>query len=642
MREYNVKPPAIEAADLQWRDGIPESRQFGDVYFSRDNGLEETRYVFLQQNGLPERFQALKDDDVFVVAETGFGTGLNFLATWQAWQQHRPPNNAILHFVSAERFPIAPEDLARALELWPELKPLADELLASYPPLFRGTHRLVLDEGGVRLTLFFGDVVDAWSTLTFQADAWFLDGFAPACNPEMWLDEGIRLIRRHSKAGTTIATFTAVGRIRRALQSQGFAMRKAPGFGRKRDMIVGHLPSGEAEPVQARIPGPIAIIGAGLAGSLLANNLAQRGVEVVLIDAGQRAGAGASGNLQGASYVKLGVDFNAQTELALTALNFAYQAYEPYRDSVWHPTGLLQLAWSEQESDRQTRFLDRNHYPESLLYPVDASTATDLTGVPCPSGGLWFPRSGWLAPQTLCQRLVDHPRIHQRFGVKVQRLTPCNGKWHIASDGGPDTIVESLVIAAGHLTPTLIPLQSSFRFKAIRGQVTHLPEGLLKAPGAVICGEKYLNPMAGNIAVTGATFDLHNSDPQPTGVSNQENLEKLRAMLPDAFNDHGESSATFEGRVGFRCTTHDYQPVVGPVKDMEGRSLDGVYLFTGLGSKGISYAPLLAEYLADRLLGHPEAIPGPLQKLLDPGRMIRAKTKDTRKNTELSFGEAVK
>ncbi|RBP28582.1 tRNA 5-methylaminomethyl-2-thiouridine biosynthesis bifunctional protein [Marinobacter pelagius] len=623
MTESTTRPPApaIEPADLAWRDGIPESARFGDVYFSRDNGLEETRYVFLNHNNLPDRFRDVPAQRAFVIAETGFGTGLNFLAAWQAWREHRPANGSVLHFISAERYPLTPGDLKRALDLWPELAPLAQELLAQYPPLVRGTHRLVLDEGRVRLTLYFGDVLEAWGALSFSADAWFLDGFAPALNPGMWLDQAMALIREHSRPGTTLATFTAVGRIRRALEDEGFEMRKTPGYGRKRDMIAGVL-TGTACSDSPVPSGTVAIIGAGIAGTLLARNLASRGVAVTLIDAEENAGAAASGNLQGAMYVKLGVEFNTQTELALSALTFSQRTYEPYRDAFWHPTGLLQLAWNPQEQDRQARFLERNQYPEELLYPVDAATASELTGTPVANGGLWFPHNGWLSPGSLCRELARHALIDCRFGTRVDRLMPCNGKWHLSSRDGADIIADSVVIAAGHQTAELIPLKGEYRFKAIRGQVTHLPGEAIRAPKAVICGQKYLNPCQDGLAVTGATFDLHSADPSVTHEANNENLEQLGAMLPGLFAENG-SNGDFGGRVGFRCTTHDYQPVAGMMADCNGHSLEGVYLLTGLGSKGLTYAPLLAEYVADQLTGQPACLPAPLAHSVRPDRMCR-------------------
>mgnify|MGYP003149937429 CR=1 FL=1 len=150
--------PSIATADIDWSNGAPRCRRFGDVYFCSENGLEETRHVFIDQNRLRERFSLLTAASPFVIAETGFGTGLNFLAAWQVWDETATPRNGCLHFVSAERHPMTHDDLARALTLWPELKVYADQLLEQYPAPTSGVHRLVLAGGRVRLTLFFGDV----------------------------------------------------------------------------------------------------------------------------------------------------------------------------------------------------------------------------------------------------------------------------------------------------------------------------------------------------------------------------------------------------------------------------------------------------------------------------------------------------
>jgi tRNA 5-methylaminomethyl-2-thiouridine biosynthesis bifunctional protein len=620
-------PPGIEPAELAWHDGVPESIRFGDVYFSRDNGLEETRYVFLQHNQLPERFAQIPEGGNFVIAENGFGTGLNFLAAWQAWQRHAPAHAATLHFVSVERFPLTHEDLARALAQWPELAALADELLLHYPPLVRGVHRLVLAGGQVRLTLFFGDITDAWQSLDFQADAWFLDGFAPSRNPDMWLENIINKIRAHSRPGTTLATFTSVGRIRRALMEAGFRMEKTAGYGRKRDMLKGVLVAENPAPIKTaptEQQESILIIGAGVAGCALARNLADRGYPVTLIDA-HGPGAAASGNAQGALYVKLGVEFNDQTELALTSLTFAQRFYHNWRDQHWHPTGLLQLAHNPQEADRQRRFLQRNDYPRSIFYPVTREQANALTGVPTESGGLWFPGSGWLEPANLCKELANHPLISTLFHSEVNNLRRLDGTWSISTENNRSITADRVVICSGHLSPELIPTKGRFRLKAIRGQVSHLPATALRGPTAVICGNRYLNPALGEFAVTGATFDLRDNNPLPTVESHNENIDELGSMLPAVFSDESDAlrGEELSGRVAFRCTTHDYQPVAGPVFDGESGDLDSLYLLTGLGSKGLTYAPLLAEYLADLLTGQPPCLPANLAKRLETRRLYQ-------------------
>ncbi|QSP94038.1 bifunctional tRNA (5-methylaminomethyl-2-thiouridine)(34)-methyltransferase MnmD/FAD-dependent 5-carboxymethylaminomethyl-2-thiouridine(34) oxidoreductase MnmC [Marinobacter salinisoli] len=622
----NTLLPAIESAELIWRDGVPESARFGDVYFSRDNGLEETRYVFLQHNGLPDRFRAVPHRGNFVIAESGFGTGLNFLAAWQAWRDSAPDHAATFHFVSVERFPLTAADLKKALALWPELSELANQLLDAYPPLVQGTHRLIFDGGRVRLTLYFGDVLEAWNLLNFHADAWFLDGFAPSLNPEMWLEEAISLIRKHSKPGTTLATFTAVGRIRRALIDAGFTMSKQPGFGRKRDMLAGLLP-GEAGRPGCHRQGAVAVIGAGIAGCLLARNLAERGLDVLLFDGAAEPASGASGNLQGASYVKLGVEFNDQTQLALSALLFSQHYYQPFTGRFWHPTGLLQLAWNPREADRQNRFIERNQYPADILRAVSRQEASTLTGLQTFSGGLWFPGSGWLQPGPLCRALADHPRIRAEFGANVSRCLRQGEQWLVETANNAQYETISVVLCCGDKTPELLPDGKRYRFKRIRGQVSHLDAETARLPNAVICGQKYLNPGHDGIAVTGATFDLHDDTPVPTTQGHLENLTNVGDMAHDLFQPDQvpeRMAKEIQGRVAFRCTTHDYQPVAGPVADTRRDTVQtGLYTLTGLGSKGLTYAPLLAEYLADRLSEQPECLPQNLSRRLASERMIK-------------------
>lgn len=623
----DTAPPAIEAAELNWRDGVPESRHFGDVYFNRDNGLEETRYVFLQQNRIPERFARLADGECFVVGETGFGTGLNFLAVWQAWRNANPPGTSRLHFVSVERYPLLPEDLRKALALWPELSDLAAELVENYPPLVSGVHRLILDGGRVRLTLYFGDVLDAWRELPFTADAWFLDGFAPARNPGMWLDETLRQIRQHSRSGTTLATFTAVGRVRRGLSANGFTMSRVEGYGPKWDMLQGVMEQPDVTTLPTATHPGVTIIGAGVAGCLLAANLAERGVQVTLVDSARGPGYAASGNLQGALYVKLGVEFNAQTQLALTALLYSQRYYQRFAGQQWFPTGLLQLACGASEADRQHRFISRNQYPETVLTPISVEQARQLTGVEVDHGGLWFPNSGWLKPSALCQTLSGHPNITRHYATAVESLSRDGEGWRIATTTG-SIDARQVVISGGHQTPTLIPCdlnEGHFRFKTIRGQVSHLPDTLVHSPSAVICGPRYVNPSSDGTAVTGATFDLHDDSPDVSGASHQENLQELDAMLPGIWKQgRPENSEGLAGRVGFRCTTHDYQPVVGDLSALPGLHLDNLYLLTGLGSKGLTYAPLLAEYLADRLTNEPVCLPNSLALRVRPERCFRA------------------
>ena len=244
MKPSNSPWQPVTPAALQWSStGAPRSARFGDIYYSDEDGLEESRHVFLRGNDLPARWRAWPGGH-FCIAETGFGTGLNFLLTWQAWLALPAPRPR-LHYLSCEQFPLQRDDLARALACWPQLAPVAGELLRHYPGLVPGQHRLLLQGGQVTLDLWWADVNTALPDLQGRGlplvDAWYLDGFAPARNESMWRPGVLEAVARLSRPGATFATFTAAGAVRRQLAAAGFTVTKTPGFGRKRECLRGRL-----------------------------------------------------------------------------------------------------------------------------------------------------------------------------------------------------------------------------------------------------------------------------------------------------------------------------------------------------------------------------------------------------------------
>ena len=219
-----------QRADLEWREGaVPVSTRFDDPYFSLQDGLAETRHVFLTGNGLPERFEP-----GFHVAELGFGTGLNFLTCWSAWRDANMTGP--LQFTSFEAFPMATDHMARALAAFPALSDVADQLVQVWEPQSK-----TYDFDDARLTVVTGDARQQLPIWEGRADAWFLDGFSPAKNPELWEDTLMQAVADHTAPGGTVATYTAAGFVRRSLQAAGFDITRVPGFGRKRHMTVGRL-----------------------------------------------------------------------------------------------------------------------------------------------------------------------------------------------------------------------------------------------------------------------------------------------------------------------------------------------------------------------------------------------------------------
>jgi len=216
-------------------DGTPLCAAYGDIYHAAAGGHAQARHVFIAGNGLPARWRGR---DGFTLLETGFGLGLNFLATWLAWRDDPLPCRT-LHFISLEKHPLAESDLALAQAAWPELEPLAAELRGLWPALVAGTHRLEFEGGRLILTLIFADAVDVLPTLDARVDAFYLDGFSPAKNPELWSAALCRSLARLAVPGATLATWSVAGSVRRSLAAARFAVEKRRGFANKRQMLVG-------------------------------------------------------------------------------------------------------------------------------------------------------------------------------------------------------------------------------------------------------------------------------------------------------------------------------------------------------------------------------------------------------------------
>ncbi len=228
--------------NIEWlasQQGLPQpySVMFDDVYYSSDNGLLESDYVFLQGNHLTQRWQQLSSNH-FTIIETGFGTGLNFLCAAQLWLNHAP-KNARLHFISTEKYPLTLQEISAALQAWPALDEVSKPFLAQYKALSHIPTQLF--DHRVQLTLLMGDATSSITNLKTTADAWFLDGFSPAKNPEMWQHALFAQMARLSAYNTTFATFTSAGAVKLGLQAVGFQVNKKTGFGKKREMLTGYF-----------------------------------------------------------------------------------------------------------------------------------------------------------------------------------------------------------------------------------------------------------------------------------------------------------------------------------------------------------------------------------------------------------------
>lgn len=632
----------FQHAQLDWDPtGQPLSRTYGDVYFSRASGLEETRYVFLQQNRLPDRFAALQAGEVFCIGETGFGTGLNFLCAWQLFEA-LAPQGARLHFVSVERFPLTAADLAQALALWPELAPYSAALQRLYQAIHPGFQRLILGEGRVTLTLLVGDVLERLPELDARCDAWFLDGFAPAKNPEMWTPALFAELARLSRPGTTLATFTCAGFVRRGLNEAGFAMGKVPGFGHKREMLAGVLerpvatvtPPWYARPPRPTGPRTAVVIGAGLAGCATAASLARRGWQVRVLERHAAPAQEASGNPQGVLYLKLSAHDTPLSRLILDGFGLTLrelQALPP--GSAWSPCGVLQLALDAKDAARQAQL--SAHFPHGLLQPLTQAAASQRAGLGLTAGGLFFPEGGWVHPPALCAHWLAHPNIELVTGVEVVDLQQTPAGWRLGTN---DAAFEATVVvmASAAQAKTLLP---ELPLKAIRGQLSNLPETpRSQALNTVVCGEGYLAPARESRHCLGASFVFDREDTEPSQAEHASNLQLLAELSPELAASY--SAADLDGRVAFRCTSPDYLPLVGPVVDeplfaqryqvlgQDARQVPdlpapwrpGLYLNLAHGSRGLVTTPLAAELLAAWLEDEPLPVARRVAEACHPNR----------------------
>ncbi len=660
MKRNNARWQPLETAQLDWSDQQTlRSTRFNDVYYSRAGGLRESEYIFLKGNRLPARWEH-HDHPEFCVVETGFGTGLNFLLTWDTWRQQSSPRPR-LHYVSIEKYPLEKSDLSRALALWPTLGEPAAQLLAHYPEPLSGQQRIVLERGAVILDLWWEDVTDVLPDLASgqqaPVDAWFLDGFAPDRNEDMWNEALYSTMAAASRPGATFATFTAAGDVRRGLDKAGFEVVKVPGFGHKRESLRGHIDAAPAAAKPSATPWDIAsknrllpttalIVGAGLAGCTAASALAQRGIEVTLLEQNQLASAG-SGNNQGVLYTRLSARHSALSDFALQSFCFSQHFYRDLLQSG----GLTEghdgaLCGSFHQSDRveemSTLAAALHHVPD-LARVLNADQASELLGVRQESGGYWYPTSGWMRPASVCQALIDDPRIQLLENIGEIELQQTARGWRGLAAGNTVAQADCAIIATGtrancHPGMAWLPLQ------AIRGQTTELPANPeLAELRTAFCHTGYISPPRGQWHCIGATFDLMDEETGVREEDHRRNLEALATAVPQwremlSTIDPG----SLKGRVGYRCATPDYLPIVGAVPDYEaflhtyrglrknakqtiaarGPYMPGLYLTTGHGSRGLTSTPLAAQVLASQICGEAAPLSRELQRAIAPARFI--------------------
>lgn len=648
----------LTLAQVDWIDeAVPHSGQFDDFYFSTDGGLQEVEHTFITPNRLAERFESIAEQATFRIAETGFGSGLNFLAIAQLWLKTTPLNSC-LHFMSFEKYPMQLDDLQRAHQTYPQFDAISMPLREHYPLLMPGWHDVWLYDGRIRLTLWFGDVLTGLpqcdGSKYAKVDAWLLDGFTPAKNPDMWRPPLFLQMARLSHATTTFSTFTSAGDVRRALQSVGFEVHKASGFGKKREMCFGHI--AQSRPQSLKAPwfsrpdsittGRATVVGAGLAGASVAYQLAMAGWQVTVLEERGAVARAASGNLSGTVHPLITADWNLRSQWYLQGFEATLRWLRPWLETAevqGELQGLIQLAVTETSLKRVEEALVRVGLPDTLARWVTASDIAEKVGGEVSAPGLFFPQGGWLNPPSVVRRCLQHDNIevltHQKVCEIEQRFeegSTVGGIWQVTTS--TRSLSSDIVVVATGSLDAQLNTKLGLPIRPVKGQVSHLqPQQQnykLKLP---LTHEGYSSPCGQGMAVTGATFEAPDMSETLSLCGHLTNLQTAKTALPTWLS---VAETDLDGRICFRPTTPDHLPIIGALPDPKWmrqaylsqshshavyrypaqRYQSGLYVSNGHGPRGLLSVFLAAESIVADIQGSALVQPLSLYHASHPAR----------------------
>ncbi|HEX6708045.1 MAG TPA: bifunctional tRNA (5-methylaminomethyl-2-thiouridine)(34)-methyltransferase MnmD/FAD-dependent 5-carboxymethylaminomethyl-2-thiouridine(34) oxidoreductase MnmC [Albitalea sp.] len=633
-----MRTQPIVAAHLETTpEGLPFSPAHGDVYHPGSGALAQARHVFLDGNGLPQRWRGR---DRFVVLETGFGLGNNFLATWDAWRRD-PRACRTLSFMSVERHPLRREDLA-ALPRDPALADIAAKLCAAWPALTCNLHRIAFAGGRVELLLALGDVAQWLPELVAEVDAFYLDGFAPARNPEMWEPRVLKALARLAAPGATLATWTAARGVRDGLTSAGFETRIAPGQGGKRDITLASFAprfTPRRAPARHRAcpAGHAVIVGAGLAGCAAAAALADHGWRCTLVDRHASPCMEASGNPAGLFHGIVNAQDGAHARFNRSAALHARRCVE---DAIAHDgvagsvDGLLRLETSGDDRAAMQAVLDRLGLPADYVQALDAAEASERAGLPLQHPAWFYPGGGWVRPAELAAAFLRRggAAVQWRGNSLVGGLRHTDGRWDLVDGQGHPLLQADAVVLAGGLDALSLAGVPPWPLEKLRGQISLVEARRLPAlPRIPLAGAGYLLPAIDGLALFGATSQGADADAAVRESDHRMNLDQLQRLLGRSL---ALSPGELSGRTAWRVSSDDRLPLIGALPDVHAARLSrcdqarlvpripGLFAFTALGSRGITWCALGAQVLASAVSGAPSPLESSLLDAVDPARFV--------------------
>lgn len=641
----NALPPAQTA----WRENDTLiSTEFEDVYYSTNGALDEIDYVFMQHNQLPQRF---KDASHFCVAETGFGTGQNFLRCSEQWLKHSKAGQ--LHFISFEKYPLNAELIQQVHQTLyaelPDFLNLSKMLIANYPDRLPGWHTLILIPQRLKLTLWFGDALDGLNEFEETVDAWFLDGFTPKRNPDLWQPRLFKQMARLSHLQTTFATFTANSDVRRALLAAGFAVKKDAGFGIKREMLHGQLQQQRpyahkfpwfAKPQYLPETNHVIVVGAGLAGATTAFRLAELGYQVTVLEQHSEVAQGASSNLAGTICPVITSDWNLRSQ-------WYFKGFQSTQ--AWLKLGLLsgkiggdlngimQLAVTQIQAQRLQDTVKNVGFSADFAQWKTPEAFSEQLGQTVNFGGLFFPQGGWIYPASVIKQCLSHPNVQLKTQCNVLDFARHNATWLLTTQNGEQHSAATVVFATAGLS-SVLNQKLNLPVRPVKGQVTHLSnQNVTQSLRYPLTHGGYSVSIDDNTHVSGASFEAPDMDTQLSQQAQTDNLKMAQDALPDWLGDVPDG---LDGNLAFRPTSPDHLPMIGPVADpefmqahyltqnptqagycyLEQQYLPGLFVNNGHGARGLMSVFLAADMLGDLISQSPLNLPSTLYYATHPAR----------------------
>ena len=569
----------IKEAELLWKAGEPFSKLYQDLYFSKLLAEEESNYVYIDGNDLVNRWKNLEPKSIFNIGELGFGAGVNFLTTLKCWKEFSNKENW-LNYYSIEGHPLSLQDLKKVHAKYPQLDSFSISLIEHYPNNCKGLKRIEFLKERVSLTLSYCDVRESLSSLdqkTDSFDAWYLDGFSPSRNPEMWSESIFKQISKLSQNGTTVATFSSSLKVKKEIEKNGFKSETVSGFRNKRYMLKGKYVERKKKK-KKRSKQVIGVIGAGLAGCSLARILSSKGHEVTVFEKLSKYQKINRSHQALVLYPRLSAFDSPYSRFCLQSFLYSTSFYEEIGKPYWNQTGVLLLNFNKETHKRFQSLLSFRRDKE-IFIPVTSKEASDIAGIEVNKPGMFFPKAGWIDPRGICNRMLKDRNINFIEAEEIKKIRK-KTKFEIFSEDHKYKF-DQICLCNSFEANSFFDLPG---LKKKRGQTTEIEKNEtlnnLKLP---ICAKGYISPTMSETILIGSTYNNKKED-KLLLEDHIENIEKTRIISEMDMKISG-------GQVGYRATTSDRLPMVGRV--------DEVYINIGHGSRGSTSSPICSHFISD-------------------------------------------